>query len=93
MEDSVRIALTEARRQLPSLLKRLRSDPRERIEITVRGEPIAELRAVVREPKPGEAARRLLALGRKFARVKGQGHSDVSSHVKGHLYGPRGVLR
>ncbi len=89
----VRIALTEARRQLPSLLKRLRADPRERIEITVRGEPVAELRALTSEPKPGEAARRLLALSRKFAKVKGLGFKDVSGHVDEHLYGPGGVIR
>jgi antitoxin (DNA-binding transcriptional repressor) of toxin-antitoxin stability system len=88
----MRIALTEARRQLPSLLKRLRADPKERIEITVRDEPVAELRAVVREPKPGEAARRLIALRRKLAKVKGRGLKDVSSRAEDHLYGPGGVL-
>ncbi len=87
----VRIALTEARRQLPSLLKRLKADPREHIEITVRGEPVAELRAVVREPEPGEAARRLLELSRRFAKLKPRGKTDISA--KDYLYGPGGVIR
>ncbi len=90
----MRIALTEARRQLPSLLKRLRADPKERIEITVRNEPVAELRAISPGPKPGEAFARLLELRRTFARFKrGRGPRDVSSRVKDYVYGPGGVIR
>lgn len=88
----MRIPLTEARRQLPSLLKRLRADPRQRIEITVRGEPVAELRAMVPGPKPGEAFQRLLELSRKFETMKLKPRRLEPGSAKDSLYGPGGVI-
>ena len=90
----MRITLTEARRQLPTLLKRVRDDPRLRIEITVREETVAELRAASARPRPGEAVERLLALRRRQrARpAKSVSPDDVSERVDDHLYGAGGIL-
>ncbi len=90
----MKIPITEARRKLPGLLKMVQNDPTTTIEITVRDEIVAELRAPkpVSE-KPSEAAKTLLSLRKKLAR---QGltaqQSDLSSHVKESLYGPEGVV-
>jgi len=90
----MKIPISEVRRRLPALVKAVQKDPRIPIQITVRDEVVAELRAVQPLPEPGEAARRLLALRKKLARrgLKAQ-KSDVSAHVKDHLYGPKGLLR
>lgn len=90
----MRVPISEARRRLPALVKELQGDPAAVVEITVRDEPVAELRALPSRPQPGEAARRLLALRR---RLSGRGRrgdpADVSQRVKGELYGPRGIVR
>lgn len=90
----MKISISEARRKLPALVKTVRKDPRTTIQITVREEAVAELRAVQPGPEPGEAARKLLELRKKLAKkgVKSR-RTDISSHVKEHLYGPKGLLR
>ncbi len=90
----MKIPITEARRRLPALLKVVQKDPRATIQITVRNEVVAELRAPQSQPAPGEAAKRLLALRKKLARrgLTAQ-KPDISTHVKKHLYGKRGALR
>ncbi len=90
----MRISISEARRRLPALVKQIQRDPATRVEITVRDEPVAELRPIERHPKPGEAARKLLALARRTARTGAQPASaHVSEKVKDHLYGPDGITR
>lgn len=86
----MRITVTEARRLLPSLLKRVHDDPNLRVEITVRDEPVAELRAMTPSPAPGEAVRRLLELRERLAEAVPPAGSpaDVSERVKDYLYGP-----
>lgn len=90
----MKIPISEARRRLPTLVKTVQKDPRVTIQITVRDEVVAELRAIQPLPEPGEAARRLLALRKKLARrgLKAR-WSDASAHVKDHLYGPKGILQ
>ncbi|MBI3989389.1 MAG: hypothetical protein HY347_07205 [candidate division NC10 bacterium] len=90
----MKITISEARRRLPALVKTVQKDPRVTIQITVRDEVAAELRAIHPGPKPGEAAQKLLELRKKLARrgLKAPG-SEVSTQVKEHLYGPKGILR
>jgi antitoxin (DNA-binding transcriptional repressor) of toxin-antitoxin stability system len=91
-EPNVRVTVTEARRLLPALLKKVHDDPNLRVEITVRDEPVAELRALTPSPEPGEAVRRLLELRARLAKSAPAGDAaDVSSRVKDHLYGPGGA--
>jgi antitoxin (DNA-binding transcriptional repressor) of toxin-antitoxin stability system len=90
----MKLSITEARKRLPELVRQVRKDAGAKVEITVRDEIVAELRAVQPGPEPGLAARKLLELRKKLAKkgMKSR-RTDVSSHVKEHLYGPKGLLR
>ena len=90
----MKLSISEARKKLPQLVRRVRKNPDASVQITVRDEAVAELRALRPSPEPGEAAKKLLELRKKLAR-KGlkTRRSDVSGHVKEHLYGPKGLLR
>lgn len=90
----MKVSISEARKRLPELVRQVRKDAGAAVQITVRDEVVAELRAALPEPEPGAAARALLELRKKLARKgrKAQAH-DVSSHVKKYLYGPKGVIR
>jgi len=90
----MKLSISEARKRLPRLVRQVRRDPSATVQITVGEEAVAELRALQPSPQPGEAARMLLELRKKFAR-KGlkTRRNDVSGHVKAHLYGPKGLLR
>ena len=90
----MKISISEARRRLPELVRQVRKDAGKHVQITVHDDVVAELRAAQPEPEPGEAARRLLALRKKLVRRGLKARSgDVSSHVKEHLYGSRGIIR
>jgi antitoxin (DNA-binding transcriptional repressor) of toxin-antitoxin stability system len=90
----VKLSITEARKRLPELVRQVRKDPGATVQITVRDEPVAELRSVTTGPEPGEAATKLLELRRKLARKRLKGRRiDVSNRVKEHLYGPKGAIR
>ena len=90
----MKVSISEARRRLPELVRQVRKDAGTHVQITVHDDVVAELRAAQPEPEPGEAARRLLALRKKLVRRGLKARSgDVSSHVKEHLYGSRGIIR
>jgi antitoxin (DNA-binding transcriptional repressor) of toxin-antitoxin stability system len=56
------------------------------VQITVRDEVVAELRAVPPEPEPGAAARVLLELMSKLPKHRGP-RQNISGHVQEHLDG------
>jgi antitoxin (DNA-binding transcriptional repressor) of toxin-antitoxin stability system len=85
----VKIAISEARRRLPELVRRVRNDAGASVQITVHDEVVAELRAAHPEPEPGAAARKLLELMRRLPKHRGR-KTRISSHVKEHLYGSGG---
>jgi len=88
----MKLSISEARKRLPALVRRVRRDAGARVEITVHNEVVAELRAVQPEPEPGAAAKTLLRLMKKLPKARGRKIS-ISSHVKTHLYGRRGAIR
>lgn len=88
----MKLSISEARRRLPALVRRVRRDASARVEITVHNEVVAELRAVRPEPEPGMAAKTLLRLMKKLPKPRGRKRS-ISSHVKTHLYGQHGAIR
>ena len=49
-------------------------------------EIVAELRAALPEPEPGAAAKKLVELMRRLPKHQGR-KTNVSTHVKEHLYG------
>jgi antitoxin (DNA-binding transcriptional repressor) of toxin-antitoxin stability system len=83
-----RVSISEARRRLPQLVRQVKQDRGSVVQITVRDEVVAELRAALPRPEPGAAARALLELARNLPRPRRRGHpTDVSVHVKEYLYG------
>jgi len=88
----MKLSISEARKRLPALVRWVRRDAGARVEITVHNEVVAELRAVQPEPEPGAAAQNLLRLMKKMSKPRGR-KLLISSHVKTHLYGPRGAIR
>lgn len=82
----MKLSISEAPRRLPGLARQIRRDPGTRVEITVHDELVAELRSAKPEPEPGATARALLEVIRKLPGRRGK-KTDVSSHVKDHLYG------
>jgi antitoxin (DNA-binding transcriptional repressor) of toxin-antitoxin stability system len=83
---AMKVSISEARRRLPELVRQVRKDPGEIVQITVRDEVVAELRAALPEPEPGAAARKLAELMARLPKTRGR-RTDVSLHVKEHLYG------
>ena len=82
----MRISISEARKRLPELVRQVRKNAAAKIEITVRDEVVAELRAALPEPEPGAAAKTLLAIMDKLPKHRGR-KTHVSSRVKHYLYG------
>jgi antitoxin (DNA-binding transcriptional repressor) of toxin-antitoxin stability system len=81
-----RVTLSEARKRLPQLVRQVKQDRGSVVQITVRNEVVAELRAALPEPEPGAAARALLELANKLPKHRGP-RRNISSHVKEYLYG------
>ena len=88
----MKLSISEARRRLPELVRRVSKDAGAKVEITVRDEVVAELRPALPEPEPGAAAKKLLAIMRKLPKRRGA-KTQVSSRVKQYLYGPAGTKR
>jgi antitoxin (DNA-binding transcriptional repressor) of toxin-antitoxin stability system len=82
----MKLSISEARKRLPELVHQVRKDTGAKVEITVRDEVVAELRAALPEPEPGAAAKKLIALMRQLPKRRGR-KTNISAHVKEHLYG------
>ncbi len=82
----MKLSISEARKRLPELVRQVRKDAGAKVEITVRDEVVAELRAALPEPEPGAAAKKLVELMRRLPKHRGK-KTDISTHVKEHLYG------
>ena len=48
----MKLSISEARKRLPELVRQVRKDAGPTVEIMVRGEVVAELRAALPEPEP-----------------------------------------
>ena len=82
----MKLSISEARKRLPELVRRVRKDAGAKVEITVRDEVVAELRAALPEPESGAAAKKLVALMRRLPKHRGR-KTDLSAHVNEVLYG------
>lgn len=87
------IPISDARRQLPRLVKQLQRDPGMVYTITVRDEAVAELRAVSPGAKPGLAARKLLELLATLPKPRRKARTNVAEHINDYLYGTGGVVK
>ena len=68
----MKLSISEARKRLPELVRQVRKDAGAKVEITVRDEVVAELRAALPEPEPGAAAKKLVALMRRLPKHRGK---------------------
>jgi antitoxin (DNA-binding transcriptional repressor) of toxin-antitoxin stability system len=82
----MKLSISEARKRLPQLVRQVRKDAGAKVEITVRDEVVAELRAALPEPEPGAAAKKLVALMRRLPKRRGR-KTAISTRVKENLYG------
>jgi antitoxin (DNA-binding transcriptional repressor) of toxin-antitoxin stability system len=82
----MKLSISQVRKRLPELVRHVRKDPGSAVQITVREEIVAELRAALPEPEPGAAAKKLVAMMRRLPKHRGK-KTDVSTHIKEHLYG------
>jgi antitoxin (DNA-binding transcriptional repressor) of toxin-antitoxin stability system len=80
----MKVSISEARKNLPKLVRQVKQDRGSVVQITVRDEVVAELRAAL--PEPGAAARALLELMQKLPKHRGP-RRNISGRVKNHLYG------
>ena len=81
----MKISISEARRRLPELVRRVRMDPDTQVLIMVHNEVVAELRAPQVEPAPGAAVKKLQDVIRRMPK-RSRRKVDISSHVDRHLY-------
>jgi antitoxin (DNA-binding transcriptional repressor) of toxin-antitoxin stability system len=88
----MKLSISEARRRLPELVRRVRKNAGAKVEITVRDQVVAELRPALLEPEPGVAAKKLLQLMRRLPKRRGA-KTNVSGRVKDYLYGSGGAKR
>jgi antitoxin (DNA-binding transcriptional repressor) of toxin-antitoxin stability system len=88
----MKLSISETRRRLPGLVRRVQKNAGAKVEITVRDEVVAELRPALPEPAPGAAAQKLLRLMRKLPKRRGA-KTNVSGRVKDYLYGFPGAKR
>jgi antitoxin (DNA-binding transcriptional repressor) of toxin-antitoxin stability system len=82
----MKLSISETRKRLPELVRNLRKDSGAKVQITVREEVVAELRAALPEPEPGLAAKKLVGLMRKMRKRRSR-KVNISGHVKNYLYG------
>ena len=68
----MKLSISEARKRLPELVRQVRKDAGAKVEIMVRDEVVAELRAALPEPEPGAAAKKLVELMRRLPTHRGE---------------------
>ncbi len=79
------ISISDARKQLPGIIKKLRESPDTVYQLTVHSEVVAEIRIPPRI-KPGEAVKQLLALRKRTAKKDKSKKYPISENIKEHLY-------
>ncbi len=81
------IPISEARKQLPRMIREIQKKPETVYKITVRNETVAEVRSAVEMVPAGEAVRKLVNLRKKLCRlVEEREQEPVSRRVKDYLY-------
>ena len=84
------VSISNARRDLPRMLKEIQKNPETVFKITVRNETIAEIRSAKTMVRPGEAVRRLLCLREKLSHLsKDESKEPISRKTKSYLYASR----
>ena len=81
------ISISNARKDLPKMLREIQKNPETVFKIAVRSETVAELRAAKPMVLPGEAVRTLIQLRQDLSSaVTGKRKVSISKNVKRYLY-------
>ncbi len=91
VSDENVVSISNARKELPKMMKKLLKNPEKIYVIKVRDEVIAEIRSAKKQVESGEAVRKLIHLRNKLAPlIKGKSEEPISGNVKKHVYGKEG---
>ncbi len=81
------VSISNARKDLPRMVKEIQKNPGTVYKIAVRNETIAELRSAQTMIRPGEAVRKLIHLRQKLSHsIKDKTRVSISKRVKDYLY-------
>ena len=81
------ISISDARKDLPKMIREIQRNPETVFKIAVRSETIAELRAARPMVPSGEAVRKLIQLRQDLSpTVRGKRKVAISKNVKEFLY-------
>ena len=81
------ISISNARKDLPRMIREIQRHPETVFRIAVRSETVAELRAAKPMVPPGEAVRKLIQLRQDLSpAVRGKRKVTISKNVKKFLY-------
>jgi len=84
------VSISNARKDLPKLIREIEKHPEVVFEITVRNETVAEIRSAKTIMQPGEAVQKLIRLRKKLSSgSRGQSRESISQRVKDYLYPER----
>ncbi len=81
------ISISDARKGLPRLIREIQKNPHTVFQISVRKEPIAEIRSANPMVTPGEAVKKLIRLRKRLSRsAKAKDRQPISRRTKEYLY-------
>ena len=84
------ISISNARKDLPKMVKEIQRNPETVFEITVHNETVAEIRSAKAMVQPVEAVRKLIDLRQKLSvSLRGKSREPISQRIKDHLYSER----
>ena len=84
------VSISNARKDLPKLIREIEKNPDVVFKITVRNETVAEIRSPKTMVQPGEAVQKLLRLRKKLSSgIRSQLKEPISPRVKDYLYPER----
>ena len=81
------VSISNARKDLPKMIKEIGKNPEVVFKITVRNETVAEIRSAKTMVQGGEAVQKLLRLRKKLSSgIRGRSSEPISQRVKDFLY-------
>lgn len=81
------VSISNARKDLPRMIREIQKNPETMFKIAVRNETIAELRSAQTMIQPGETVRKLIRLRQGLSHsVRSKSKEPISKRVKDYLY-------
>ncbi len=81
------VSISNARKDLPRMIREIQKNPETMYKISVRNETIAELRSAQTMIQPGEAVRKLIRLRQRLSHsIRSETKEPISKRFKDYLY-------